>query len=409
VTSCVQGILKHPTKIRAPAVPGVIDRAVVWWPGTGLRRIPKAPATFVRYLVRIVWTRGRSLLPHRTVATACDDAQRRSRFAMLLICSCYGSLRVRRGAQVTIGGASGASGGSGPPGRPEPLTASDFAARFEASFRLLWTIASGITGDRSTAEDVVQDAAVIALGKLSEFDPGTSFNAWMGQIVRFVALNHARKHQRRRTTSLEDMDQAVMSLRGDRSDRRDNEGRAGEALGSESSPPAGTSDEPEGGGPPSDDERSRAQAGPHTSRQTSTSADHRRPDALARSGGDIAGPLRLHASGRLPDGQQEFDDEIVQALGELSATARACMLLRTVENLTYRDIARILDIPEGTAMSHVHRTRTLLRRKLGHRWAGGTTGAAKETETAAMSECDPRATERPDDEGDTRQTGGGKA
>ena len=43
----------------------------------------------------------------------------------------------------------------------------------------------------------MQEAAVIALGKLSEFSPGTSFVAWMGQIVRYVAMNATRKEGRR--------------------------------------------------------------------------------------------------------------------------------------------------------------------------------------------------------------------
>src|SRR5262245_39471128 len=49
------------------------------------------------------------------------------------------------------------------------LTAGDFAAHFAESFRLLWLIAVGITRDRALSEDIVQDAAVIALRKLDEF------------------------------------------------------------------------------------------------------------------------------------------------------------------------------------------------------------------------------------------------
>jgi RNA polymerase sigma-70 factor (ECF subfamily) len=45
---------------------------------------------------------------------------------------------------------------------------------------------------------VVQEAAIIAMNKLGEFDSSTSFAAWMSQIVRYVALNEGRKLQRRR-------------------------------------------------------------------------------------------------------------------------------------------------------------------------------------------------------------------
>jgi RNA polymerase sigma-70 factor (ECF subfamily) len=79
------------------------------------------------------------------------------------------------------------------------LTATDFARRFEASGRVLWAVAVGVLGDRSQVDDVLQEAAVIALGKLDRFQPGTSFEAWMGAIVRNVALNAGRKHQRRAT------------------------------------------------------------------------------------------------------------------------------------------------------------------------------------------------------------------
>ena len=82
--------------------------------------------------------------------------------------------------------------------------------------------------------------------------------------------------------------------------------------------------------------------------------------------GDDRSPQSPLLSGRgevLPD-QRHFDDQVMQALGMVSETARACLLLRTVEGLEYSEIARVLEIPEGTAMSHVHRARKLLREKL---------------------------------------------
>src|SRR5258705_9110813 len=84
-------------------------------------------------------------------------------------------------------------------GQEKPL---DFAAQFAASFRTLWLVAVGITGDRGGAEDVVQEAALLALGKLDKFEPGTNFRAWMAQMVRYVALNHARKRQKHRASAL---------------------------------------------------------------------------------------------------------------------------------------------------------------------------------------------------------------
>lgn len=59
-----------------------------------------------------------------------------------------------------------------------------------------------------------------------------------------------------------------------------------------------------------------------------------------------------------------FDDEVMQALGNISDDARTCLLLKSVENMSYKEIATLVQIPEGTAMSMVHRARTALRREL---------------------------------------------
>jgi RNA polymerase sigma-70 factor (ECF subfamily) len=55
-------------------------------------------------------------------------------------------------------------------------------------------------------------------------------------------------------------------------------------------------------------------------------------------------------------------------LGDVGEVARACLLLRTLEGLEYAEISRLLEIPEGTAMSHVHRTRRYLRDRLADVW-----------------------------------------
>src|SRR5262249_54943115 len=74
-----------------------------------------------------------------------------------------------------------------------PLSRDDFVVRLQASRRTLWCIAAAVLGGRSHADDVLQEAAVVALSKLDQFNPATSFTAWMGQIVRFVALNESRR------------------------------------------------------------------------------------------------------------------------------------------------------------------------------------------------------------------------
>jgi RNA polymerase sigma-70 factor, ECF subfamily len=168
-----------------------------------------------------------------------------------------------------------------------------FAEQFQASYRVLWTIAVGIVGDASLAEDVVQEAALLALEKQDQFEPGTNFRAWMAQMVRYVALNQARKRHKHRTASLQPDSPIPMPING-----------------------AGYEE------------------------------------------------LRLLERGELPPDQTQFDDRISSALQSVSEVARACLLLRSLENLEYAEIARLLDIPEGTAMSHVHRTRQYLRSRL---------------------------------------------
>ncbi len=75
--------------------------------------------------------------------------------------------------------------------------------RSTGSYQRLWLIAAAITGDRTEADDIVQDAALVALRKLGDFTAGTSFVAWMSQIVRLTALNHVRKSNRQSTLPID--------------------------------------------------------------------------------------------------------------------------------------------------------------------------------------------------------------
>ncbi len=179
----------------------------------------------------------------------------------------------------------------GPASRPR-LDRRGFAAHFADASHLLWLIAAGIVADRHLAEDIVQEAAVVGLRKLDTFDPDTNFNAWMGRIVRHVAMNHRRKRQRSRETGLD---------------------------GAPIHAPAGHGAEREGVTP----------------------------------------------AGQLAAGHEAvFDDSVLAALTAVPETARACILLKTVKGLTYDEIADILGIPAGTAMSHVHRGRKIMRDRL---------------------------------------------
>lgn len=179
---------------------------------------------------------------------------------------------------------------------PRPADVLDpqgFAAHFAEAFRTLWLVAVGVVRDRALAEDVVQEAAIVALGKLEQFEPGTNFRAWMSRITRNIALNAARKRVRRPEAALDPS--AIEYAATDRSAGAPGHGGLGERLA---------------------------------------------PDAYA------------------------FDDAVLGALRLVGDTARACLLLRTIEGLAYGEISELLDIPEGTAMSHVHRARKAMREYL---------------------------------------------
>jgi RNA polymerase sigma-70 factor (ECF subfamily) len=74
--------------------------------------------------------------------------------------------------------------------------------------------------------------------------------------------------------------------------------------------------------------------------------------------------FQSHRDGNIPTAESPFDDEVLSALNQLSQTARACLLLRTIHNLSFHEIAELLEIPPGTAMSHVHRSKSLMRERL---------------------------------------------
>ena len=56
--------------------------------------------------------------------------------------------------------------------------------------------------------------------------------------------------------------------------------------------------------------------------------------------------------------------EVTQALDQLSVEHRAVLMLSVVEGFTSREVAEILQIPQGTVMSRLSRAREVLRDKL---------------------------------------------
>ncbi len=173
-----------------------------------------------------------------------------------------------------------------------------FAAEYREAYPRLIVLAAGMTGDRSHAEDIVQQAVLIAMENLHQFQPGTSFLSWLSGIVSRCSVNHRRKTRNRKTFPT---DPTLLHELVRRSDQHDRE-------------------------LPISDE-----------------------------------------SGEISESQTAFDDELLAAINSLGDEQRCCLLLRIVLELSYSEIAEMLQIPPGTAMSHVHRGKHLLRRRLATR------------------------------------------
>ena len=70
-----------------------------------------------------------------------------------------------------------------------------------------------------------------------------------------------------------------------------------------------------------------------------------------------------------PDTRQDFlksviGDEVLSALDELPFEFRMTILLADMHDLSYKEIADVLDCPVGTVMSRLHRARKILQGKL---------------------------------------------
>lgn len=147
----------------------------------------------------------------------------------------------------------------------------------------------GIVRNREDADDIVQQAVMIAIEKNQSFESNSHFVGWLAGIVRNCALNHRRKVVRRKTQAT-----------------------APSAMG------------------------------------------------FVESKSDSVAPVDRETGQLLPM-QQSFDDRVQMALEQISSKARSCLLLRSVEGLSYKEISQLMDIPEGTAMNLVHRSKKTLR------------------------------------------------
>lgn len=79
-----------------------------------------------------------------------------------------------------------------------------------------------------------------------------------------------------------------------------------------------------------------------------------RPEALGQQGSDPAQKAQQSAEVQ----------RVLEAIAELSPSLRVTLVLATVEDLPHKQIAEILEIPEGTVAWRVNEARRLLRQRL---------------------------------------------
>jgi RNA polymerase sigma-70 factor (ECF subfamily) len=95
----------------------------------------------------------------------------------------------------------------------------------------------------------------------------------------------------------------------------------------------------------------------------------RRIDAREVPDGDGHSGLSVHDAVGDADPESRFydsffDDEILRAIDALPDEYRAAVVLSDIQEMRYAEIARILEIPEGTVKSRLFRGRRLLQRRL---------------------------------------------
>jgi RNA polymerase sigma-70 factor (ECF subfamily) len=76
--------------------------------------------------------------------------------------------------------------------------------------------------------------------------------------------------------------------------------------------------------------------------------------------------VSVEQDGELPSWDSSGDDgieisDLYQALSALSDQQREIIVLVCLEDMSYKEVARVLDIPEGTVMSRLYRARENLR------------------------------------------------
>ena len=93
-------------------------------------------------------------------------------------------------------------------------------------------------------------------------------------------------------------------------------------------------------------------------------AGRRHMEVLADADGWRADPPAVNQDVAENVGKREVAQIVQEAIMGLPEDVRAAILLRDIEQLPYEEVAKILNVPVGTAKSRVHRGRELLKERL---------------------------------------------
>src|SRR5262245_41666287 len=112
----------------------------------------------------------------------------------------------------------------------------------------------------------------------------------------------------------------------------------------------------------------------------------KRTAAVAQAGADAVDheggrPEHLGVAERTPAEWAEINQDLRRVLGWVSRLSTPCgvrLILATVEQLPYKQIAEILEVPEGTVAWRVNEARRILKERLG----GGSEPAATKSDRA---------------------------
>jgi RNA polymerase sigma-70 factor, ECF subfamily len=107
-------------------------------------------------------------------------------------------------------------------------------------------------------------------------------------------------------------------------------------------------------------------------------ARRRGPTLLTTPGDTDQKEAGAEADPRAASESREAVTVVLRALGELSPSLRVTLILATVEDMPYKEIAHVLSCPEGTVAWRVNQARKLLRQRLAGMVPGANEGSVDE-------------------------------